>query len=289
MWLYPIAKDTSFSVRGRTSPMTGAAGFADIIARGAIDGEWGVSTNFKNVAAGDELVVYATKTSASPPLLIGLGTVLEGPYDDERSDTPLITIKWNVAICRRLAGEPIDAGWLSAQLPTTKPTVTAIPARLWPKLRELLAGGAETSTVSADIEEVLRAPKISKTVRQQLVEARLGQGLFKINVGRIERGCRLTGVTDRFHLRASHIKPWRDSTNEERLDGHNGLLLAPHVDHLFDRGLITFSGRGRVLVSPRLEPDVLAAWGLRTRNVGGFSDRQAQYLDYHRTKVFKSV
>ncbi|MGM5000125.1 HNH endonuclease [Tardiphaga sp. 538_B7_N1_4] len=40
-------------------------------------------------------------------------------------------------------------------------------------------------------------------------------------------------------------------TATERLDGANGLLLAPHVDRLFDRGLISFQASGEVLVSSR--------------------------------------
>jgi hypothetical protein len=52
-------------------------------------------------------------------------------------------------------------------------------------------------------------------------------------VMRIERACRITGVNREEHLRASHCKPWRDSTNDERLDGENGLLLTPSIDHLF--------------------------------------------------------
>ena len=44
------------------------------------------------------------------------------------------------------------------------------------------------------------------------------------------------------HLVASHTKPWRDSTNEERLDGENGLLLTPTIDHLFDKGFIFIRG-----------------------------------------------
>lgn len=97
-------------------------------------------------------------------------------------------------------------------------------------------------------------------------------------------------MTDRAHLRASHIKPWRDSTNHERLDGNNGLLLAPHVDHLFDRGLITFHVDGRILISPQLEPDVLAAWGLtKKRSVGRFTAKQGRYLEYHRKEVFKAA
>ncbi|GMW05571.1 MAG: hypothetical protein AMXMBFR8_03680 [Nevskiales bacterium] len=39
-------------------------------------------------------------------------------------------------------------------------------------------------------------------------------------------------------------------SNEERLDGENGLLLTPTIDHLFDRGFISFEGDGRLLVSP---------------------------------------
>jgi putative restriction endonuclease len=60
----------------------------------------------------------------------------------------------------------------------------------------------------------------------------------------IERCCRITGVNNLAHLRASHCKPWRDSNNEERLHGENGLLLTPTIDHLFDRGFISFENAG---------------------------------------------
>jgi len=46
---------------------------------------------------------------------------------------------------------------------------------------------------------------------------------------------RITGVNNLNHLLASHCKPWRDSSNEERLNGENGLRLTPSIDHLFDR------------------------------------------------------
>ena len=59
----------------------------------------------------------------------------------------------------------------------------------------------------------------------QIVKARRGQGLFKANVRLLEEGCRVTGVTEIKHLRASHIKPWSQSDNKEKLDGSNGLLL----------------------------------------------------------------
>ncbi|MEI6914209.1 MAG: HNH endonuclease signature motif containing protein, partial [Armatimonadota bacterium] len=59
-----------------------------------------------------------------------------------------------------------------------------------------------------------------------------------------ERECRLTHVGNPTHLIASHIKPWRESNNDERLAGGNGLLLTPSIDHLFDRGFITFGEYG---------------------------------------------
>ena len=122
----------------------------------------------------------------------------------------------------------------------------------------------------------------------QLTKARRGQGIFKANVRLVETRCRVTGVSNIKHLRASHIKPWSESNNEEKLDGYNGLLLSPHVDHLFDRGFISFHDAGSILVSNELNPDVLARWSLSAgQNVGEFRFGQRGYLEYHREVVFQ--
>ena len=137
--------------------------------------------------------------------------------------------------------------------------------------------------------DVLRQDdRVPATDRQAIVLARRGQGLFKERVMRIERKCRITGVTRAEHLRASHCKPWRDATNEERLDGENGLLLTPNADHLFDRGFIGFENNGDVLISPVADSESLARMGLdlnRCLNVGRFADGQKQYLEFHRENV----
>jgi hypothetical protein len=129
---------------------------------------------------------------------------------------------------------------------------------------------------------------ISETTRQAVVLARRGQGLFKQRVMEIERACRITGVTRVEHLRASHCKPWRDASNEERLDGENGLLLTPNADHLFDRGFIGFDDNGDLLISPVAHIDSLARMGLapgRALNVGRFAEGQRHYLEFHRDNV----
>jgi hypothetical protein len=140
-----------------------------------------------------------------------------------------------------------------------------------------------------EMEQVISDQTIPETTRQAVVMARRGQGLFKQNVQRIESYCRVTQVDQIEHLRASHCKPWRDASNVERLDGENGLLLTPDVDHLFDRGFISFEDNGTVLVSPVVHRESLHRMGLDDalrRNVGGFSEGQRSYLSFHRESVF---
>jgi hypothetical protein len=94
------------------------------------------------------------------------------------------------------------------------------------------------------------AQSIPRTDREAIIRARRGQGIFTQRVMEIEQRCRITGVTNPVHLIASHGKPWRDSTNAERLNGENGLLLTPSIDQLFDRGFIGFEANGNLIVSP---------------------------------------
>ena len=129
---------------------------------------------------------------------------------------------------------------------------------------------------------------IPDTERAALIVSRRGQGLFKQRVMEIETQCRITGVTNPIHLRASHSKPWRDSSNEERLNGENGLLLTPTIDHLFDRGFISFEDSGVLIVSPVAHTLSLNRMGVvtdRIVNVGTFTEGQKQFLDYHRESV----
>ena len=104
----------------------------------------------------------------------------------------------------------------------------------------------------------------------------------------IEERCRIIGVTNPTHLIASHCKPWRDSNNTERLNGENGLLLTPTIDHLFDRGFIGFEGNGNLIVSPVAHPPSLERMGVDIRgtvNVGPFTAGQREFLEFHRDKV----
>ena len=141
------------------------------------------------------------------------------------------------------------------------------------------------------VADTIRAAReIPETEREAVILARRGQGIFKRNVLMIEQRCRITGVDRVEHLVGSHCKPWRDChSNQERLDGENGLLLTPSIDHLFDRGFISFEDDGRLLVSRVAHKESLRRMGVpvdAAHNVGGFSEGQKSYLDYHRESVF---
>lgn len=129
--------------------------------------------------------------------------------------------------------------------------------------------------------------KLLTTKRAQLIQARVGQGLFRLQAAKIESCCRITGISDPRFLIASHIKPWSKSKDEEKLDGYNGLLLAAHIDQLFDKGYLTFENNGQMKVSPQLPSDVFTALGLdSTIEPKSFTPEQQRYLDYHRSEVF---
>lgn len=127
----------------------------------------------------------------------------------------------------------------------------------------------------------------SETERVELVRSRVGQGRFRHNLLSHWGECAVTGVTRADLLRASHIKPWRFSSNRERLDRYNGLLLLPQYDHLFDRGYITFQDDGRLEPSPAITTLPADRLGI---DLGGklrrIDDAHLPFLAFHREEVF---
>jgi hypothetical protein len=129
---------------------------------------------------------------------------------------------------------------------------------------------------------------LAKTEQEAIVKSRLGQGFFRNNLVRLWGGCSVTGLYNITLLRASHIKPWKISTNSERLNPYNGLLLIPNYDLLLDKGLITFKDDGYMLISSRIDSfgrRVLRVdENLKLRRLFTESD---EFLEYHREIVFK--
>lgn len=139
--------------------------------------------------------------------------------------------------------------------------------------------------VSEDIDQIIHDPSINATDKSVLVRTRIGQGKFRENLIKFWRGCAVTGYESTQFLVASHIKPWRDANNRERLDTYNGILLLPNLDKAFDLGYISFNERGRIIASEFIEsPDVL---GIQDGMKIELSKQHQDYLAYHREKVFE--
>jgi putative restriction endonuclease len=131
--------------------------------------------------------------------------------------------------------------------------------------------------------------KLGSTEREATVKQRIGQDLFREGLLALWDGrCGITGLAVPELLRASHAKPWKHATDEERLDVYNGLLLAAHLDAAFDAGLIAVEDSGQVIASPALDMTAGAVLGMNsTSRVERLTDRHLPYLAWHRQHMFR--
>jgi len=138
------------------------------------------------------------------------------------------------------------------------------------------------------LEKTATLPK--STEAERWVVQRVGQNLFRAALLDYWQGkCCVTGLNVPGLLRASHIKPWAVCSNdEERLDVYNGLLLAPHLDALFDGGWISFTDKGAVLLTPALHESARKAVSASLQwQATGLLPSHAPYLAYHRQHVWR--
>lgn len=127
------------------------------------------------------------------------------------------------------------------------------------------------------------------TEAERLVVQRIGQNIFRERlIDYWQCQCPLTGITDKALLRASHIVPWKDCTsNAERLDVHNGLLLSALWDAAFDRGLVTFDDQGNPQFSPALSEKGRSA--LDWKAPLQLTDKHRKKLVWHRENLFVDI
>lgn len=137
-----------------------------------------------------------------------------------------------------------------------------------------------------DLEQIIADPTTTTTEKTALVKSRIGQGTFRDKVLLHWSRCAVTGFSDTSLLVASHIKPWKKSTNAERLDQWNGLLLSPNLDKAFDKGFITFDEGGAIRLSP-LFVDATKL-GITPEMRIALEPEHEKYMVHHREEEFKS-
>lgn len=134
-----------------------------------------------------------------------------------------------------------------------------------------------------DVKDLYARDIPNVTERQGLVTSRVGQGAYRQRIiHRWEYKCAVTKFDKIQLLIASHIVPWKSSTNEERLDVDNGILLSPVYDALFDRHFISFDSNGHIVLSDSIEPSAFQKVGVTGREViDNLSIENKRYLDRH--------
>lgn len=132
------------------------------------------------------------------------------------------------------------------------------------------------------VAEVKHSYELPETMKDAIIKSRRGQGLYREKSIELWKTCSVTGFTKSSILIASHVKPWKFSTNFERIDQHNSLLLVPTLDKLFDKGYIGFEPNGKIMISDKIESTDLERIGVHsTLRLRQIPDATRAYLDYH--------
>ncbi len=261
--------------------------------------------NTKKIEKGDAFVLI--RLGKEPKGVIGCGTIVSKPHDGEHWDVKkaakgkrgrFAKLRFHV-----LSEKPIiflsdmqsaypDTNWTPQSGGVSVPEWIAI--ELSHKIADFKNSGflpvneRVIDEAVAELETITSRTDLGETEKATLIQARRGQGKFRENLQAIEKKCRITGVGELQYLEASHIKSWKDSDDGEKLNGNNGLLLSPHIHFLFDKLLISFDDTGEMLISNKLDLDVLASWGIpKNKNVGKFNPEQMMFLKHHREIFFK--
>jgi hypothetical protein len=128
--------------------------------------------------------------------------------------------------------------------------------------------------------------KPNETERKGLVTSRVGQGYYRQQIIEKWDGKCAVSKTDILPiLIASHIVPWSESNDDERLDVENGILLSPLYDALFDKYLMSFDATGKIIISSAMTHENLERLELSPDITITISKGMLPYLERHRAKM----
>lgn len=139
----------------------------------------------------------------------------------------------------------------------------------------------ESDSLSKEIESIVGYDK------ESYIKSRRNQGYFRsLMIEKYDGKCCLCGMSNCFLLVASHIKPWSESSSKEKVSEHNGLLLCPNHDALFDKGFISFDAKGKILISSILSDEDCELMNINRKMKIKLEKEQEEFLKYHREQIY---
>lgn len=135
-------------------------------------------------------------------------------------------------------------------------------------------------------EEIEKCSSVENLVGKEkyaLTKIRINQGAIRKNaLKKYNSRCAICNMNAEELLIASHIKAWTDSTESEKGDVDNILLLCPNHDALFDKHYISFDAFGQIIISPQITSENQKLLNINTDMHIELSDKMKDYMDYHR-------
>jgi hypothetical protein len=262
-------------------------------------------TKGSRIQVGDRALIWQTRDTQGHRGIVALAEVVQGPEVRSDEGNPYHrdhdngTIKAQRVGVRYIplrnylwSGRSLEEDEFLSSLSVAKArggTVFHVTPHEWNRAVSVAGRHnlSEPTSIDADIEEIRQRHDLPSTQKEALIQARRGQGRFRQDLFAHWSGCAVVGCAVGSVLKASHIKPWRKSSDAERLDPANGLLLIANLDALFNDGLITFDDDGKMLVSAQLTQKERSLLHLGGRLRARLTPQQRDYLQFHRAHEFK--
>lgn len=159
-------------------------------------------------------------------------------------------------------------------------------SRSWDLYLEFFVTNEEKIDDTIDqINQINNDKTLTNLEKESIILSRIGQGKFREELIELWKGCAISKFEDSKFLIASHIKPWKKSTNQEKIDKYNGLLLLPTYDKLFDLGYISFDDNGKIIISNLLNN--FEKLNIDNSIIIDIKNNNKKYLKYHREERLK--
>jgi hypothetical protein len=247
----------------------------------------------KDIGKGDQFILV--RVGSHPKGVVGIGEISKDIFEREHwssdHDKKHKILNFVELKFQALSKEPlISLDYLELNFPNIKWTPQSngnvIPQEIASEIFEELSKDLKPNDEIQIEKEILESPHLAETEKQQLILSRKGQGNFRKLLMKYWNGCSITNCKLMDVLIASHIKPWKYSDNEERLNLYNGLLLTPNLDKLFDKGLISFENNGHIIISDKVSP-YMNELGISPSMRVYLTNEHESFMEYHRKNVFR--